>query len=59
MSRISYTSLGVKRKAYGANSKFFGVSPHPSRLTIIYARISVTTPEPTVLPPSRTANRNP
>ena len=25
----------------------------------IYARISVTTPEPTVLPPSRTANRNP
>ena len=32
------------------------------RLTVIasfYARISVTTPEPTVLPPSRTANRNP
>src|SRR4029077_14656594 len=25
----------------------------------MYARISVTTPEPTVLPPSRTANRNP
>jgi hypothetical protein len=25
----------------------------------IYAKISVTTPEPTVLPPSRTANRNP
>jgi hypothetical protein len=24
-----------------------------------YARISVTTPEPTVFPPSRTANRNP
>ncbi len=31
-------------------------SPNAS---LSYARISVTTPEPTVLPPSRTANRNP
>ena len=37
--------------------------PHSNHLTpdasLYYARISVTTPEPTVLPPSRTANRKP
>jgi hypothetical protein len=35
------------------------VSALTSPLAASYARISVTTPEPTVLPPSRTANRNP
>jgi len=38
-------------------------SPHSNHLTpnasLYYARISVTTPEPTVLPPSRTAKRKP
>src|SRR5690606_26810879 len=37
--------------------------PHSNHLTpdasLYYARISVTTPEPTVLPPSRTAKRKP
>jgi hypothetical protein len=38
-------------------------SPLSSAFTLCqarpYAKISVTTPEPTVLPPSRTANRSP
>ena len=37
--------------------------PHSGRLTphasLSYARISVTTPDPTVFPPSRTAKRSP
>ena len=55
------------RKAIGDGLWAIGPGPpycllplaHCQRDHRVYAMISVTTPEPTVLPPSRTANRNP
>src|SRR5688572_16290934 len=58
---ISLQARGYGRGAIGAPSSL-ALSPHclsPIAHRLFHATISVTTPEPTVLPPSRIANRSP
>ncbi len=62
---ISRISTPVIRHSSFVNRKErASLVTHTWRMTVddwrlLYAKISVTTPEPTVLPPSRTAKRSP
>ena len=46
-------------RAWSMEQNFLLHAPRSPLLASIYSRIFVTTPEPTVLPPSRIANRTP